>query len=131
VQFISVLEFQKNGSPHLHLLIDRWIEWKWLQTVWQALGGGLFVNIKFVDIHRVAAYLSKYLTKDLLLSAPKGTRRITSSRNIQLLEKPPSLYDWTMTRVPILALFDRYSAIAQAITFEDTIGLVGFNIEVT
>jgi hypothetical protein len=131
VQFISVLEWQQNGTPHLHLLVDRWIEWKWLQNVWEALGGGHFVNIKFVDLHRVAAYLSKYLTKELLLSAPKGTRRITSSRHIQLLEKPPSSHEWSMKRVPILSLFERYSAIATAIEFDNDVGLISFNLEVT
>ena len=88
ITFITVLELQKSGYAHLHILVDRYIPQQWIQSSWQKIGGGLFVNIKFVDIHRIAAYLSKYLTKELLLNQFKpGTRRFTTSRNIKLLEK--------------------------------------------
>jgi hypothetical protein len=42
----------------------------WISQAWQSVGGCRIVDIRLVDIHRVGAYLSKYLTKDLLLSAP-------------------------------------------------------------
>jgi hypothetical protein len=103
--FIRVLEFQQNGNPHFHILIDHFIEWTWLQAAWQAVGGGLFVNIKFVDVHRVSRYLSKYLTKELLLSAPLRSRRVTTSRNIQLNEKPASEIQWEFVRYSIFGLF--------------------------
>jgi hypothetical protein len=104
LQFISVLEFQKDGTPHLHLLVDRWISQPWIKAAWMALGGGEFVNIKFVDVHRVARYLSKYLTKELLCSAPKRSRRITTSRGIQLIDKPEPTCDWTVYTTRIRSL---------------------------
>jgi hypothetical protein len=47
------------------------------------------VDIKLVDVHRVSHYLSKYLTKDLLLSAPSRCRRVTTlARNKAAGEDP-------------------------------------------
>jgi hypothetical protein len=69
------------------------------------VGGGRFVNIKHVDVHRVSHYLSKYLTKELLLSAPKRSRRITVSRGICLIEKRKPVDLWKFCRVTILDLF--------------------------
>jgi hypothetical protein len=74
---------------------------------WQAVGGGLFVNAKFVDVHRVSRYLSKYLTKELLMSAPLRSRRVTTSRGIHLLAQEPSQTSWQLVRLPVLVLFDR------------------------
>ena len=86
ISFITILELQKSGYAHLHVLIDRYIPQGWISTAWQAVGGGRIVFIKQVDIHRVAPYLSKYLTKDLLLAAfRRRQRRYTTSRDITLL----------------------------------------------
>lgn len=88
IDFIWVLERQKSGYAHLHILVDRYIPQAWIQKSWQAVGGGRFVNIKMVDIHRISAYLSKYLTKELLLTYYRpGTRRYSTSRNIKLFER--------------------------------------------
>jgi len=64
------------------------------------------VNIRFVDVHRVSRYLSKYLTKELLMSAPLRSRRVTTSRGIKLLEKIPTETKWTLIKVPISRLFE-------------------------
>lgn len=50
--------------------------------------------IKQVKVANVSRYLSKYLTKELLLSAPKGTRRITTARTIHLFPKFNSGISW-------------------------------------
>jgi hypothetical protein len=42
--------------------------------------------------------LSKYLSKELLLSAPDGVRRVTTSGSIKLLEKKPSEYGWELLK---------------------------------
>ena len=74
--------------PHLHILTNRYISQAWISETWEALGGGRIVFIKrVVDLHRIAWYLSKYLTKDAILSAPWGTRRYSTSRDITLFEK--------------------------------------------
>jgi hypothetical protein len=53
----------------------------------------------------VACYLSKYLTKELLLSAPKRSRRITVSRGIRLIERKKSDLVWRFLRSRIIDLF--------------------------
>jgi hypothetical protein len=109
-QYIRILEFQKNGNPHFHLLIDRFIRQQWLQSAWVAIGGGRFVDIRYVDVHRVSRYLSKYLTKDLLMSAPARSRRVTTSRGIKLLGKSTSDIKWELRKVPISRLCELHAA---------------------
>jgi len=101
ITYIRILEFQKNGNPHFHILVDRFIPQAWIRSTWQAVGGGQFVDIRYVDIHRIARYLSKYLTKELLLSAPKRSRRITVSRGIRLIEKTKSDLVWKLLLIQI------------------------------
>jgi hypothetical protein len=99
--YICILEFTKAGVPHLHVLFDRRIPQAWISSVWDSLGGGRIVFIKQVSIQRVARYLSKYLTKDLILSAPKGARRITTSRSIKLFPKFDSGVAWELLKMSI------------------------------
>ena len=99
--YICVLEFNQRGVPHLHVLIDRYIPQKWLKNTWDRIGGGRVVFIKQVSVRHVARYLSKYLTKELLLSAPKGTRRITTARSIKLFPKFSSGIAWELLRESI------------------------------
>jgi hypothetical protein len=108
-QYIRVLEFQKNGNPHFHILIDRRIEIEWIRKAWVAVGGGYMVDIRVIDVHRVSRYLAKYLTKDLLMSAPLRCRRVTSSRGIKLFEKEPSEFKWELLRVSIYRLREMYA----------------------
>jgi hypothetical protein len=105
IKYIAVLEFQKSGVPHLHVLLDRFIPWAWIRESWSALGGGDIVDIRYVDVHRVSRYLSKYLTKDLLLSAPKRSRRVTLCRAFHLFEKSPKEMEYHLLRVSVFALF--------------------------
>ena len=84
IKYIAVLEFHQSGIAHLHVLVDRFIPWDWIRQSWSALGGGQVVFIKYVDVHRISRYLSKYLTKELLLSAPMRSRRVTTSRSLHL-----------------------------------------------
>lgn len=106
INFISVLEYQRSGYPHLHILIDRYIPQAWIKTSWEALGGGSIVDIRRVyDLHRVAHYMGKYLTKEAILSAPAKTRRYTTSRGIQLFKKPEEPSDWWLTDYTIEQLY--------------------------
>jgi hypothetical protein len=119
-KYIAVLEFHQNGSPHLHILIDRFIEQAWLSAAWDAVGGGRIVDIRFVDLHRVSRYLSKYLTVDLFLSAPRGARRVTCSRGIALLERPAKSHTWRVLRTTIFHLYSRvFSAVVRLHYDED------------
>jgi len=106
IKFIGILEFQKNGYAHLHVLVDRYIDFAWIQKNWQAVGGGHRVNIKKIDTHRIGAYLSKYLTKELFLSPYYGKyRRFTTSRGIDLLSKPKQ-GTWQLVKIGLERLMD-------------------------
>ena len=102
ISYICVLEYQKNGNAHLHILLDRYIDREWIKERWLAVGGGPMVWIKYVDVHRIANYVSKYLSKAMLTSpAPKGFRKVTTSRSIKLFPKVASDVVWTLMKVGI------------------------------
>ena len=126
--YIRILEFQKNGNPHLHILIDRFIEQAWIQAAWSAIGGGQIVDIRYVDLHRISRYLSKYLTKELLLSAPLRTRRVTTSRGITLLQKTPAEITWVLVRIPIWRLFEVYAAWVLSCVLDEEDVLEAFSV---
>jgi hypothetical protein len=118
-QYIRILEFQVNGNPHFHILIDRYIERNWIVNAWSALGGGAMVDIRYVDVHRVSRYLSKYLTKELLLSAPLRSRRVTTSRGIKLFLENATDIKWTLIRTPIWVLFEQNADRILAASFDE------------
>jgi len=118
-QYVAVLEFHENGKPHLHILIDRYIEQAWLSSAWDAVGGGRIVDIRFVDIHRVSRYLAKYLTVDLLLSAPRGVRRVTCSRGIVLLERSHDNRSWRLLRTTITHLYSRLFHLVVSLQYDE------------
>jgi hypothetical protein len=113
INYISVLELhqgggENHGKPHLHILLDTYIDQRWISEAWQAVGGGHRVWIEQVSVKNASRYLSKYLSKEMLLSAPKKTRRITCSRSITLMPRlvGPKHYRWMMRKLPIQFLYE-------------------------
>ncbi len=100
ISYIAVVELQKSGMAHLHVLIGVFIDQAWISQAWQSVGGGRIVDIRLVDVHRVNAYLSKYLTKDRLLSVPAKKKRVSTSRDIHLFELKEKL-GWVWSKAPI------------------------------
>jgi len=102
IEFIAVLEFQKSGVAHLHLLVGVFIPQDWLSAAWQSVGGGMIVDIKYVDVHRVAAYLTRYLAGEEIahtLSHLRPRARIFgSSRSISFWEKKEKRGWWMVRR---------------------------------
>ena len=114
--YICVLEFQKiTGLAHLHIVIDRYVDHGWAKKSWSAVGGGEHVHIQHVDAHCVASYLAKYLSKEMILSAPLGMRRVTTSRSIQLKEKKGTEYDWNVRKFPIDSMYVIYRIFAEEV----------------
>jgi hypothetical protein len=99
--FISVVELQGNGNPHLHMLIGSYVRKEWINHAWQAVGGGSSTRIEYADIHRVAAYLANYLTDESLCDLPSGTRRFSASRGLVLFDRSKSGDSWILVRGPI------------------------------
>ncbi len=101
IRFIAVVELQKSEVAHLHVLVGTYLPQRWLSKSWERVGGGRIVDIRWVDVHRVAAYLSKYLTDLSLTLMPSNTRRFSSSRGIVLWLKKPGNPEWWLCKTPI------------------------------
>ena len=99
--FISVVELQANGNPHLHLLVGSYLPKQWISSAWQAVGGGWATRIESADLHRVAAYLAKYLTADSLRDLPPRTRRFSSSKGLALFDRSKGDGAWLLVKTTI------------------------------
>ena len=94
VSFIWVMELQRNGNPHLHILVDRFIPQAWLSRTWDAIGGGKIVDARRIDVQRIRPYLAKYLNKAWhQMAIPARKRRYSTSRDIRLGEDPEGEQD--------------------------------------
>jgi hypothetical protein len=128
ITFISIVEPQKSGHAHLHILVDRYIDQRWISDNWHAVGGGKMVFIKRVDIHRVSKYLSKYLTKEILSSGYFSKyRRYTTSRNIVLFAKPKE--KWHLFMIPLELILERKIKDIVEMKFDEIGILDWFNVD--
>jgi hypothetical protein len=124
--YVRILEYQQNGNAHFHILIPRYVKQDWISTVWSALGGGKIVDIEHVDMHRISQYLSTYLTKEMLLLAPKRARRVTTSRNIRLNVKVASEFHWALIRIPIDLIYKTLITTANNVLYDVEGDVVAF-----
>ena len=131
LSFVGVLEFQKNGNAHLHVLLGQYIEQEWLSKAWQSIGGGKVVDIRFVDVHRVSAYLSVYLAGDkvklTLELLPLRARIFTTSRSIVLWGKKKAS-GWWLRREGIETFYNA-AANPTNVRFEPVADLEPFGLE--
>jgi hypothetical protein len=121
VRFIAILEYQKSGMAHLHFLVGVFIPQAWLSEAWQAVGGGMIVDIRYVEIHRVAAYVTPYLTggkieHTLSLLHPRA-RIFSTSRGLSLSQQG-SKSGWWLNRVSMETVF-RFAPNASEKKFEE------------
>jgi len=77
-------EGDQHGRPHLHLLVDRYLDQSTLSVMSERVGLGSIVDIRRVNARNAAKYLTSYLGKGALASLPKGLRRYGSSSDIDL-----------------------------------------------
>lgn len=105
-EFIAVLELHRSGVPHLHVLVGAYLPQDWLSAAWQAVGGGRIVDIRFVDVHKISAYLSKYFTKNSLTEIPSGVSRFSCSKGISLWARAAKNPGWWLSKVSIDELRD-------------------------
>ena len=114
--FIAVLEFHKSGVAHLHVLFGVYIPQAWLSEAWQSIGGGRIVDIRHVDVQRVAGYLAAYLSGEkvehtLSLLPPRG-RIFTTSRSIILWGKKQET-GWMLCRKNLWRLRNRATSVSK------------------
>lgn len=104
--YIAILQRHKSGVGHLHLLVSRFLPQRQISRFSAALGGGRVIDIRSVEVRSVAAYLSKYLTKEEDL--PPGVRHVTTSRGLTIWPEAhrkdsgsPPEFIWQLSKVPI------------------------------
>ena len=96
--FIRVLELHKDGVPHFHILLPRWVmdDDKWfsleLRKAWTACGGGEQTDVQVVEIRDIGGYVTKsmasYLTKESLVEGIRDRkRRVTTSVGLRISER--------------------------------------------
>jgi len=79
IAYIKILETQKSGMLHLHVLFDTWIDIGFIRNLWADIyGAGIEINVKRVYDHAgVAHYIMKYLTKTLADDIDAGEPNMT------------------------------------------------------
>ena len=80
--YIAVPEPQKDGTAHLHIILNIFIPKAVLDEAWGRLGGG-FTWVERVDVQRSGNYLSKYLAKTWKSDAPWDERFLDSSGTLR------------------------------------------------
>lgn len=95
VEYIRVWELHKDGTYHNHAIIGAHIETRWLQDNAAECGMGYKTDAQNIVGHpgRVAAYITKYMTK-AIGEYTKGLRRVQGSKAFSLSDKQETKYDW-------------------------------------
>lgn len=98
IKMFAVLEFQRNGTRHIHVLINQFIDRDLVLKMWQKYAWGTMagVDIRYIGfaVRRVAAYMFKYLGKSLSNHQykPHERRYSVSGARLPKLPKPESMY---------------------------------------
>jgi hypothetical protein len=99
LSYVWIREEGESNNPHLHLLVDRYLDQSELSRISSRVGLGHVVDIRRVDLRDAARYLTKYLTKGSMADLPKGIRRYGSSSDISLAVRggdSDDERDWTL-----------------------------------
>ena len=108
--YIAVPEYQERGAVHFHLAIRGYYDVKIVRLLWRRAVGKLEGNIDITSPRRVcrknswnpkriAAYLSKYITKSETVDFNR--RRFSSGGQIKI---PDPIKGWVCLGVPIFAI---------------------------
>lgn len=84
LSYIWIREEGESGNPHLHVLVDRYIDQGLLSRLSARVGLGEIVDIRRVNARNAAKYLTKYLGKGAFHALPEGARRYGSSSDVNL-----------------------------------------------
>ena len=97
--FLRILEFQKSGRPHLHILIKgvSYISQKKLSEMWVKYGGGYVWIRKILPNGRINAirYVLKYVTKFLASNDVRyGALLFASNKRLYSISSGLKIYLW-------------------------------------
>lgn len=95
VEYIRVWEKHADGSYHCHVIFSCHVKKKWLKNNAAECGMGYMADVQLITGHagRVAAYITKYMTK-ALDAFPSGFRRVQGSRAFSLRKTAENALDW-------------------------------------
>ncbi len=62
IAWIKVIEFQQNGYPHFHIILNKYIHHSWIKQTWISLSGGEVFRIEKVKNDSVSRYVAGYLS---------------------------------------------------------------------
>jgi len=94
IKYFRIVQFHKNGLPHLHIIIDKYIPHSWLSAAWSDIHNSPIVDIRHKDNHHAVNYITRYISKELLSDSPLNalfslthTRRYSKSRSMVFTSK--------------------------------------------
>jgi len=91
LRYLAVVEFQKRGAVHYHVLYFNLPYIKNAKQVIAKLWGKGFVNVKTIrEVRNIGAYVCKYIQKDMMDSRLRGRKAYFCSRG---LLKPREIRD--------------------------------------
>lgn len=79
-EYTHALEFQERGAPHIHILVDKYVDLKWLASSWYKIVGsedpkhlkaGTEIN-EIRDMTRTRIYMCSYAKKKDQKELPEG-----------------------------------------------------------
>jgi len=138
LSFIAVPEPQRDGTCHLHVVTNLYLTHDLMSEAWSRAGGG-FVWVERTDVRKTGAYLAKYLAKGGDERAPwdervtdpatgksrwRGWRRVWTSRDIRLNERPLPSGEWSLVR----ASPDEWNEVLEWMRDEDPEWFAGLDV---
>lgn len=95
LEYLRVWEQHQDGTLHQHMIISATIVHRWAKDNCASCGLGYQTDVQHVTGHvgTLAAYVTKYITKDLR-DYPSGFRRIQGSSAFSLRKTAENGLDW-------------------------------------
>jgi hypothetical protein len=103
-EYIWVMESQKDGYPHMHVvMIGKSISppdiKEWIYKLWKSYGMGFsFIKQVYGGTGGITAYITKYITKELQ-TGRKGSRVYSMSKEMKNHSKVPKNKNYTVIEV--------------------------------
>ena len=89
----------KSGVWSINILMDQYVDQRWLSRSWVECGGGKIVWVERANPGTVR-YLAKYFGK-FWTELPSSFKRYTTSRGISLTKKMEGSKEWRILGIPI------------------------------
>lgn len=66
LKYVWVIEFQKNGNAHMHILFNKFLPIKVIRSLWLHVGGGVQMKAEQADsLIGISNYISDYIVKGI------------------------------------------------------------------